>query len=147
MKYRSICEDEVKTSKLAEKLAGYLRGGEVLQLVGDMGVGKTTFTKALVKALGSHDHVTSPTFTICNQYHGKFTIFHCDFYRLSNDKLIENELEDMLGEQNIVVMEWAENLANLSSIETIDIFIDLLDENTRQFTIKASDKFQYLELE
>ena len=135
MGLKKACNSEEETAKLATDFANQLNGGEIIQLIGDMGAGKTTFVKSLVKALGSDDHVSSPTFTICNEYKGNFTIYHCDFYRLKDDELIEQELTDLVKEKNIVIMEWAENIDAVKDIGTIDIRIKVINESTREFEI------------
>ena len=135
MSNKITCSSEEETAKFAADIASQLKGGEVIQLIGDMGAGKTTFVKALVKALNSDDHVSSPTFTISNIYKGRFIIYHCDFYRLEGDKLIEQELADMISDENIVVMEWPENVDAVKDMKTMDIKIDVVDENTREFEV------------
>lgn len=98
-----------ETAQLGEKLAGFLRGGEVLELVSDLGGGKTTFSQGIVKGLGSSDAVTSPTFTISNVYHGStLDIHHYDFYRLGELGLMSEELQETLQDLKIVsIVEWA----------------------------------------
>lgn len=118
------------------EIAQNLKGGEVIELIGDVGAGKTTFVIGLVKALGSEDRVSSPTFKICNSYKGqKLTIHHCDFYRLGgNDALIKNELSELISPDSIVILEWSEVLGvNLG--QTIKIKINAVDDNTREFGV------------
>lgn len=102
--------DELAVQQLAAKIAPYLKRGDVLQLKGDLGVGKTTFTRALITALaGKTVEVPSPTFTIVQQYElPQFTLCHFDLYRLKNsEELIEVGVEQALQE-GVAVLEWPE---------------------------------------
>ncbi len=124
------------TYSFGVELAQVLNGGEVIELIGDVGASKTTFVTGLAKALGSKDRVSSPTFKICNSYRAeKFMIHHCDFYRLSgNDALIKNELSELMAPDAIVILEWSEVL-NIDIGKTIKIKIETIDDNTRKFEV------------
>lgn len=131
------------TEELAQKFAKLLHGGEVVLLGGDLGAGKTTFTKYVLKALGVRDEVTSPTFTIMKQYEGKkFKIYHFDMYRLSSaDEAYEFGLEDYIfsGDKGaITFIEWYENVEELlvGNFEKIKINISLLGKDRRKFEIE-----------
>lgn len=106
MLYLSKSVNETKT--IAKKLAGTLKGGEVILLNGELGAGKTTFTKGLVEGLGSKMMVVSPTFTIMHSYDdGRLPVYHFDMYRISNeDELYELGLDEYLFEQGVCVIEW-----------------------------------------
>lgn len=132
-----------ETQEFAKKLGATLIGGEVIELIGDVGAGKTTFVIGLVKGLGSNDHVSSPTFTICNTYQGRLTVQHADFYRLQDDKLIQKELDDLIDEKTVVVLEWAENLANPLK-DTIKIKVTPGKDDNRTFELELLDKYGYL---
>ena len=123
------------TTKLATRIADTLEGGEVIVLDGDLGAGKTTFTKGLAEALGIKDQVTSPTFTIMNVYEdGKFKLNHLDMYRIeSEDELYELGVEDAMTEDTITVIEW--NKLALEGKKVIKINITT-DKNKRIFTVK-----------
>jgi tRNA threonylcarbamoyladenosine biosynthesis protein TsaE len=96
------------TERLGELLGSRLLGGEVLELRSDLGGGKTTFTRGLVKGAGSTDRVTSPTFTLSRHYKTpKFPIYHFDFYRLDEPGILEDQLSEALDGTNVVVVEWA----------------------------------------
>lgn len=131
------------TQEFAKNLGQKLRGGEVIELIGDVGAGKTTFVIGLAKGLGSTDHVSSPTFTICNTYRGRLTIQHADFYRLNDDKLIQKELDELIADDTVVVLEWSENLANPLK-NTIQIIVTPEEEEGRSFEIKIPEKLSYL---
>lgn len=104
-------ENEAATKALAEKIGSLLKGGEVYQLVGDVGAGKTTFVKGLAKGLKVDDEVQSPSFTISRQYEGRdnLQLVHYDFYRLTDPGIMANEVEEMVHDATtITVIEWAD---------------------------------------
>lgn len=121
-KYNSpyISHCELDTINLANTLAYGLKAGDILALRGEIGTGKTTFTKALAKALGVIETVSSPTFTIVKEYRsGRIPLFHFDAYRLSNeDEFYYIGAEEYMYGDGITVIEWA------------DIVIDALPKNT-----------------
>ncbi|MBP6943011.1 MAG: tRNA (adenosine(37)-N6)-threonylcarbamoyltransferase complex ATPase subunit type 1 TsaE [Candidatus Buchananbacteria bacterium] len=128
---------EKDTFKLAKQIASGLRGGETLALIGDLGAGKTTFTKGLAKALGlDPDAITSPTFVLMKVYqlskpkHGIQTLVHIDAYRLAQGgELIDIGLLDYMGQHGVVtVIEWADRVE------------DVLLDNTTRFEFALKDK-------
>ena len=135
-----IINDLKDTKNFAKKFAKILKGGEVILLGGDLGAGKTTFTKAVLKCLGVKDEVTSPTFTIMREYCGKkFKIYHFDMYRLtSGQEAKEFGLEDYIYSKNknsIVFIEWPENVQDILVGNFIRVDISILDNNRRQFDV------------
>ena len=132
-----------ETQEFAKNLGSKLRGGEVIELIGDVGAGKTTFVIGLAKGLGSPDHVSSPTFTICNTYQGRLTIQHADFYRLHDDKLIQKELDELIDEKTVVILEWAENLTNPLK-DTIQITVTPGLDDRRIFEQLIPEKYGYI---
>lgn len=123
-----------EVEKLGIKLGSLLEKKDVICLNGDLGAGKTTFTQAIGKGLGVTEYITSPTFTIINEYEGRLPLYHFDIYRLGD----EEEL-DLLGAQDyfysegVCVIEWANNAENILPKERLDIWIKIIDENRRQF--------------
>jgi tRNA threonylcarbamoyladenosine biosynthesis protein TsaE len=113
------------TENLATKIGAKLRGGEVIELVSDLGGGKTVFTKGLVKGAGSFDEVTSPTFTISKIYHCPlFDIHHFDFYRLDQSGLVGLELSEVLSDPEVVtVIEWANVVKKVLPKDKVQITI------------------------
>ena len=99
-----------ETEALGERLAAHLTGGEVIAYTGDLGAGKTAFTRGLARGLGITDRVTSPTFTIVNEYEGgRLPLFHFDMYRLSSsDELYDIGWEDYLARGGVCAVEWSE---------------------------------------
>ncbi len=127
-----------ETNSIAEKLASRLRGGETLLLSGELGAGKTTFTKALFKALGVRDTVTSPTFTIMKTYQGLFTLHHLDMYRIGDeDEVEELGLREEIEDGDITVIEWNKFTSFPGVVYRVDI--DYLGEDQRKITIKGID--------
>jgi len=107
---------------------------------GDMGAGKTTLIKSLCKQLGSNDNITSPTFSIVNQYNGEgATIYHFDFYRLKNEhEALDIGFEEYLYSGNYCFIEWPEKIPNLLPDNFIIICIQVMDNNSRQININSN---------
>ena len=131
-----------ETQALASEFSKMLKGGEVIILNGDLGAGKTTFTKALGKCLGITENITSPTFTLMNIYKtGKLFLYHFDMYRIE-DESEANELglsEFFNDKKAICVIEWAENIKTLLPKDLIVIDIEKLGEYERKFNFKGID--------
>ncbi len=127
------------TVKFAEQYADTIRVGDIVCLYGDLGAGKTTFTKALCMALGFGGEVTSPTFTLCNEYGAKLPIYHFDMYRLkSPSEAIDSGLDEILrAGEGLCIVEWPENLGNLLP-PCRKIYITKLGESTRKFTTEEA---------
>ena len=131
-----ICNNLDDTKKLAINFAKVLKGGEVVTLTGDLGAGKTTFTQSLAKALGVNEPVTSPTFTLMNQYVGsKLKLYHFDMYRIDDiDEILEVGLTEYFANSDAVcIIEWAENIQKLLPKNLIKIKINKLGEFEREF--------------
>lgn len=128
----------LKTDELATTFAKSLNGNEIILLNGELGAGKTTFTKSLVKALGVNDIVTSPTFAFMKEYFGKYKISHYDMYRAENqDELFELGIYDNLTEQGIAVIEWNKFDSFPPDKKVISIDIIKTGENSRIFDINS----------
>ena len=120
-------------------IASRLRGGEVIELVGDVGAGKTTFTKGLAEGLGVQDAVQSPTFTISREYatSGTLHLAHYDFYRLDDAGIMADELAETLADvTNVTVVEWAQTVVEVLPADRLTLHISLVadDENARELT-------------
>ena len=135
-----IVNNQASTEKIATQLAKELKGGELLAFSGNLGAGKTVFVKALGRALGVRENITSPTFVLMKVYdakHKKVNKFvHVDCYRLSmQEDLFEIGLSDYLNYDNIIVaIEWADKIANLPDT-AIRIDIKLIEGDKRKITI------------
>ena len=110
-----------ESEALGRKIGKSLKGGEVIELVSDVGGGKTTITKGIVNAMGSEDMVHSPTFTVSNVYSApELTIHHYDFYRLGEIGLMGEELQEVLDDNNnVVLVEWAGSAHDLFPVERL----------------------------
>lgn len=110
MTWQMHSASSAETEALGAKIGANLRGGEVIELVSDLGEGKTTLTRGIVRGAGSTDRVASPTFTISREYQAPhFTIAHFDFYRLGEAGLVADELAELIGDPAyVVVVEWGE---------------------------------------
>lgn len=144
MQFNSVSPQASET--LGAKIGQKLRGGEVIELVSDLGGGKTTFTRGLVQGTGSNNLVSSPTFTICNRYRAKqLTIYHFDFYRLSDAGLMEHELAEAFEDPNgVVVIEWSDVVAHVLLTKRLTIDITAKDEDSRQFKLTYPKSLEYL---
>ncbi len=125
------------TESLAKKLADKLCGNEIILLNGDLGAGKTTFTKALFAVLGVNDIVTSPTFAFMKEYNAKYKLSHYDMYRVeSEDELWELGISDNLYEKGVAVIEWNKFTQFPEDKKIIGIEIEKTGDTSRKFIIK-----------
>ncbi len=118
------CQSVEETQNLAKKLAKKISQGSVISLIGDLGTGKTTFTKGFAKQLGIEDHVTSPTFKLVSEYQGeKYKLYHIDAYRMDgpNDFLNIGGEEYLSSKKNITIIEWGDLLMDLLPERTITV--------------------------
>jgi len=135
------------TARLAAALGSRLRGGEVVELVSDVGGGKTTFVRGLAKGMGSSDKVASPSFTLSREYRaGELTMFHFDFYRLNDPGIVANELAEVVGDpQAVVVVEWADIVEDVLPDERLTIHISSIDDTEREFRFSCPESLRYLQ--
>lgn len=139
---KTIIKNLNETKKFAKLFYKTLSGGEIILLKGDLGAGKTTFTKCIAECMGIKNPVTSPTFTLVQEYNGKtLGLIHCDMYRVEDEtEVIEMGLEDMLydmPQNKIAMIEWPENIANiLKPLKTITIIIEKGENDSRYITIE-----------
>ena len=134
---------EQETKELGKKIASSLKGGEVFELIGDVGAGKTTFVKGLAAGLGVEDDVQSPSFTISRMYDARdgLQLAHYDFYRLSDPGIMANELQEMVEDQTtITVIEWAGIVEGVLPDAHITLKFSAPTESTRR--IEAPDTLE-----
>ena len=136
-----------QTEKIGSALAKILSPGAVIAYRGDLGAGKTAFTRGLARGLGVTERVTSPTYTIVNEYlGGRMPLFHFDMYRLgSEDELFDIGWDDYLERGGICAVEWSENVWGAME-DAIVITITRLDEDTRKIDIEGGDLIADLSL-
>ena len=135
-----ITHSPEETEALGARLAGALESGAVVAFTGDLGAGKTAFVRGLARGLGIRDRVTSPTFTIVNEYEGgRLPLFHFDLYRLGcADELFDIGWEDYLARGGVCAVEWSERMEEL--LEPGTIRVDLRrgeDEGRRVITVEG----------
>ena len=135
-----ITHSPQETETVGEALAKQLQPGTILAYTGDLGAGKTAFTRGLARGLGAAEPVTSPTYTIVNEYlSGKMPLFHFDMYRLTcADDLWDIGWEDYLERGGICAVEWSENVTDAMD-GAIFIRIEKLGEDSRRITIEGGD--------
>lgn len=136
-----------QTELLGEKLGRQLQGGEVIAYLGDLGAGKTAFTRGLARGLGIGQRVTSPTYTVVNEYEGgRLALFHFDMYRLgSSEELFDIGWEDYLQRGGVCAVEWSENVSDAME-DAIFVEIEKLSENSRKITLKGGQALAYIGL-
>ena len=135
---------EVKSSDemiiLGQKVGRLLRGGDVIELVGDMGAGKTTLVKGIASGLDIGEPIQSPTFTVSRVYDGRddIRLSHYDFYRLAEAGIMSDEIDEMAHDgQTITVIEWGEAVSDVLPIDRLTIRIIADGENTRNVEFRT----------
>jgi tRNA threonylcarbamoyladenosine biosynthesis protein TsaE len=134
------------TEQLGEKLGAKLKGGELIELISDLGGGKTTFTRGVARGASSKDRVASPTFTISKFYKAeRFDIHHFDFYRLTEAGIVADELAEVIHDpQAVVIVEWADIVHDVLPDGRLTITISQTPEGDRLITFKADPSLMYL---
>lgn len=140
----STSSDE--TEALGASIGANLRGGEVIELASDLGGGKTTLTRGIVRGAGSEDRVASPTFTISKEYHApRFKIIHFDFYRLAEAGIVADELAEFLGDpEYVVIVEWGEVVQNVLPLSRFTVSIAHTENDERDITCTYPKEMNYL---
>lgn len=136
-----------QTEALGQALGQRLQGGEIIAYEGDLGAGKTAFTRGLARGLGISMRVTSPTYTVVNEYNGgRLELFHFDMYRLgSSDELFDIGWEDYLLRGGVCAVEWSENVSDAME-DAITVRIEKASEEERIITIEGGVGLEDLEL-
>ena len=134
-----ITTSEEETELFAEEISSRVEGGDIICYFGEVGAGKTVFTRGLCKGLGVTGYVNSPSYIILNLYNSpKYKIYHYDLYRIFDvEELTEIGFYDFAGKDNsVTIIEWSEKLADELPKKRIDIIIEVIDETKRKFKIK-----------
>lgn len=136
-----LSRGEAETEALGARLAQSLTGGAVVALCGDLGAGKTAFIRGMARGLGVQDRVTSPTFTIVNEYEGALPLFHFDLYRLAGaNELFEIGWDDYLERGGVCAVEWSERAPEVLADRDVKVQIRRGDEpEARLITIEGAD--------
>jgi len=131
-----ITKSFLETENLGKDFAEHIKSAEVILLYGDLGSGKTTFVKGILKGLGFSSDVTSPTFSLINEYEAIKKVIHIDCYREENlQRWINLGIEEYFNDSNIVIVEWPEILSDIIPIDAIKIEIKHVEENIREFIL------------
>ena len=139
------CSNVIETQDFGSEFGVLLKGGEVIELRGDLGAGKTTFVRGLVRGLKSLDQVASPTYTLSKVYRGRLRVHHFDFYRLTTPDFIIHELGEVMHEPDgVTIIEWADAVSKLLPEKRIVISITASGAEERSFTIELPEPFAYL---
>lgn len=139
-KIRFITYSLEETRHLGQQLGEYLQPGTILAFTGDLGSGKTTFVQGIASGLDilSNDYITSPTYTLINEYKGRCRLFHIDLYRINNLKEIEDiGINDILCGESVVAIEWAEKLPDTFLSDHVSIAMEIIDDQSRQIHVIA----------
>ncbi len=142
-----LTNSPMETQALGARLGTKLQPGTVIAYRGDLGAGKTAFTRGIAQGLGATDLVTSPTYTIVNEYlSGRIPLFHFDMYRLpDSDSLFDIGWEDYLERGGVCAVEWSENVADAME-DAIIISIEKTGEDSRRITVEGGPALEDLSL-
>ena len=133
----SITKSPEETVQLGKELAGFMQQGDVYGFIGDLASGKTTFIKGILKGLQFNQPVTSPTFTMVNEYEAKYPIIHIDCYREGKlERWIKLGMNDYMNEENIVIIEWADKIKSLLPSNTVQVQFSHKSVNSREIILK-----------
>jgi tRNA threonylcarbamoyladenosine biosynthesis protein TsaE len=140
VRYTVISRSDRETIALGQKLGRLLEAGDMIALIGELGSGKTWFAKGLALGLGigPEDVVTSPSFTLVNEYDGEIPFYHIDVYRLESlSEFLSAGLEEFLHRQGVCAMEWAERWPEILPEKRIDVELVILDDHRREITFSG----------
>lgn len=144
MDYNIIMRSEMDTIEFAQNLESEKFPNMVICLDGELGSGKTIFTKGFANALGVQETVTSPTFNIIKEYDGELPLYHMDVYRLDGD-VSSIDIESYFNKGGVVIIEWANTIKDILPEHRLDIKIRITGENSRKFIVKPRGR-EYEEL-
>lgn len=134
MEYKITSRSEIDTIELAQNIESEKFPNMIICLDGELGSGKTIFTKGFADALGIEDNITSPTFTIIKEYDGELPLYHMDVYRLDG-QTDGIGIEEYFSKGGVVIIEWASTIKDILPLEHLSIKFKLLDENKRTIVV------------
>ncbi len=142
---RFITHNADETMALGERIGALLKPGDIVAYKGGLGAGKTTITHGLAKGLGLNVHVSSPTFALVNEYIGRVKLCHFDMYRIDGGLDLESiGFYDYLDGENILCIEWSENIADELPDDIVTVDIRRIDDEVREITIFGDERFDSL---
>lgn len=144
MEYKVTTKNEMDTIEIAQNFESEKFPNMIICLDGELGSGKTVFTKGIANALGIKESITSPTFTIIKEYDGELPLYHMDVYRL-NGSVEGTGIEEYFHKGGVVVIEWADMIHDILPEERLDIKFKVVGENSRVLILKPHGK-KYEEL-
>jgi tRNA threonylcarbamoyladenosine biosynthesis protein TsaE len=141
-----ISHSSQQTQRVGATLGKLLKASDIILLSGELGAGKTTFTKGLAEGLGVSGYVNSPTFTLVNEYHGRVPVYHLDCYRLeSGREALDFGIEEYLYGDGVTIIEWFERIDAILPAEHLIIRLNHLNETKRDLRFEPSGK-RYIDL-
>ncbi len=140
MKINIRLKNESETRRLGEFIGGLLKGGEVITLIGDLGAGKTTLTQSIAKSIGIEEDITSPTFTIVNEYEEGVGLNHFDVYRIGDsDEMFDIGFDEYIESGRVNIIEWANIIEDILPEERLEICLEYeIDGRTANISSKGS---------
>ena len=136
-------ENEEKTREIGSKLGELLTPKSVICLIGDLGAGKTTMTQSLARALGVDDYITSPTFTIVNEYEGKMPLYHFDVYRIgSSEEMYDIGFDEYIDGEGVCIIEWANLIEDILPDEYLYIELRYKDMSREMILNPIGKKYE-----
>lgn len=138
MKALAQTNNSTETLALGEALGARLRPGDVIALFGDLGAGKTTFTKGIARGMGLPDDIHSPTFTLIHEHIGPTPLYHVDLYRLESEIEVEGiGIEEYIQGGGVTIIEWADRMRSMLPPDRLDIDIAMTGDETREFAFET----------
>ena len=143
MIYEYTTSSSAETIELGRRIGERLRGGDCIAYIGGLGAGKTTMTRGIAMGMGLEDDVTSPTFTLVNEYRGAgLSLIHFDMYRISSSADLETTgFFDYMDEDTVLAVEWSENTADALPPGTVTVTLERTGDETRRIMINGDERF------
>jgi tRNA threonylcarbamoyladenosine biosynthesis protein TsaE len=144
---RIVSHNTLQTQEIGKALGQIMSAGSVVALVGELGVGKTCLAQGIIRGLGVvQNYITSPTYTLVNEYKGRYPVYHFDFYRLDFIQQADDlGYEDYLDSQGVIIIEWADKIRELLPQAYLETNLRRLTENSREIVlIPEGDSYQKL---
>ncbi|MGN1133535.1 MAG: tRNA (adenosine(37)-N6)-threonylcarbamoyltransferase complex ATPase subunit type 1 TsaE [Oscillospiraceae bacterium] len=143
VKVSIVVNSPEETIALGKKIGSLLKGGDCIAYSGGLGAGKTTMTRGISMGLNLGDEVTSPTFSLVNEYAGeKLTLYHFDMYRITSSEDLETTgFYDYMDDNSVLAVEWSENIESELPENAIKINIERIDDSIRKITINGDERF------
>lgn len=140
---RFFLEDESKTREIGKILGEKVFPGTVICMIGDLGAGKTTFTQSFAESLGVEDYITSPTFTIVNEYEGRMPLYHFDVYRIGcSEEMYDIGYDEYIDSDGVCIIEWANIIDDILPEERLEIELKYKDMGREITLIPYGEKYE-----